>query len=286
MAIVDTKPNEAFKLFKEAAQKGCDEALVNIGLNIANGKIKTENKNKDAVMYMKMAADQDVDMASEIYASWLFEGKICEKDIKEAAKYYKKAADTKDSLIGQYLYRVIKINGYDGCKSDTKTGISYIEKVANQKVPHAIHALGYCYYKGFGVNKDMKKASAYFKEAAEMNFPYSLVSCSIMAINENRFKEAAECLQKGADMKNPECAFNLGMLYMAGVGVEKNHLKGEKYLRFAEERGFKNALIAGENTYTTSDFSLVNMVDFPIPRMNYDKISLLRFALHIQPLKH
>lgn len=38
---------------------------------------------------MKMATDQDVDMASEIYTPV---GEICEKDIKEAAKYYKKTA--------------------------------------------------------------------------------------------------------------------------------------------------------------------------------------------------
>lgn len=78
-------------------------------------------------MYMKMAADQDVDMASEIYASW--------RNLWERHQRSSQILQT-NSLIGQYLYGVIKLKGYDGCKSDTKIGISYIEKVANQKVPH------------------------------------------------------------------------------------------------------------------------------------------------------
>ncbi|CAG8601546.1 10311_t:CDS:2 [Diversispora eburnea] len=100
---------------------------------------------------------------------------------------------------------------------------------------------GYYFWEGIEVEKDRKKASELFKEAADdaddeipdaqLRYAISLVNNPPVKFDRKIF---LEYLTKAADNNNPTAQFNLGEVYIYGkLNQKKDEELGKKYLRLA-----------------------------------------------------
>ena len=88
------------------------------------------------------------------------------KDLKEAVRYFRLAADQGDAQAQLYLGGCY-LNG----SGVLKEAVRYYRLAADQGNAHAQRYLGACYANGVGVPKDIKEAVRYYQLAADQNIP-------------------------------------------------------------------------------------------------------------------
>ncbi|CAI2167930.1 6429_t:CDS:2 [Funneliformis geosporum] len=101
--------------------------------------------------------------------------------------------------------------------------------------------VGKCYEKGYGVAKDKRLASDYYKRIADKNFTTGQVYIGYFyrnGIGVNRdFKMAVHWYKKAAENGNIHAIYNLGNSYKNGKGVEENYDKAFELLKKSAEQG-------------------------------------------------
>lgn len=101
------------------------------------------------------------------------------------------------------------------------------------------YVYGVCYEKGWGVEKDMKQALAWYNKAAEQKngLAYNALGNSYRIGNgvDVDPKKAFECYQKGAIEKDDQAMLNLGNCYYYGMGTEKDEEAAIKWWTEAAE---------------------------------------------------
>ncbi|MGC9261361.1 MAG: tetratricopeptide repeat protein, partial [Phycisphaerae bacterium] len=93
-------------------------------------------------------------------------GQGVEQDYAEAAKWYRKLAESGDNL----SYAMLKLDLLDVDESSEIVWREVAEgfrKAAEQGNASAQHELGRCYYNGQGVERDHAAAAGWFRKAAE-----------------------------------------------------------------------------------------------------------------------
>ena len=123
---------EALRCYREAGDLGNVEALFKLGDCYEKG-LGVEKDLKEAVKWYRMAAEQGYARAQSVLGWYYVNGRVT-IDPKEAIKWYTKAAE----------------QGYTG----SPQGLVQVE-------------LGDCYAKGLGVEKDLKEAVKWYRKAAE-----------------------------------------------------------------------------------------------------------------------
>ena len=105
----------------------------------------------------------------------------------------------------------------------------------------AMNSLGWCYYRGNGVEQDFVEAVKWFRNAADRG--------NVRAMNnlgwcyyrgegvEQDFVEAVKWWRNAADRGDVNTMNNLGLCYFCGNGVEKNFEEAVKWFRNAADRG-------------------------------------------------
>jgi TPR repeat protein len=107
--------------------------------------------------------------------------------------------------------------------------------------------LGYYYWEGYVVEKDLTKGAQLFKEAADNGFPDAQLRYAFTLVDKKRplkfdLEEFVKYLTMAADNGNTVAQFNLGDLYYNGkLGVPKEQEKGLKYLKLAAIKGHLRA---------------------------------------------
>lgn len=247
--IIDNNPAEACKLLKKAVDLGDPGAMFNYALILSDGRYEKKGgpkkDEKNALSYMKKAAEQNNVEAMAAYAEWLLSGFAGQKNFVESTKYFKKAADVSHDPLLQFRCGILYLEGIGLPTKDIKTGASYIKMAADQDLPNAVETIGFLYQEGQGVPKSTKEALKYFKKGAELGYPPSMASYGHylqngIAVKKDE-KEAAKYYQKGADLKDPTCMYNLALLYATGTGVQENEDTAIKYVKMAAELGFEPA---------------------------------------------
>jgi len=89
------------------------------------------------------------------------------------------------------------------------TAMVWYQKLAEEDSPSGLRAVGWMYYNGWGVDKDVDKAIEYYKKAS--------------------------------DLGDGNASWNLGQLNETGDGVPKNLDEAAAYYKKASEQGFKEA---------------------------------------------
>ena len=167
---------EANKWFELSAAQGNVNAMKSLGENLIYGAgAKPDIKRgvkllKDALRLGKSWSDQDrCNMAAEIglFVYMLYSrGEASRSEMEEAANYMKFA----ESLGNKNVYGALAgmaLNGY-GVPQDDKMAFYYTEK--NYQVNHDAYSafmMGIFYEEGYGVRRNIFKAKAYLKEAAQ-----------------------------------------------------------------------------------------------------------------------
>ena len=143
----------------------------------------------------------------------LTEGRVLEKNLEEAARWYERSA-------------------------------------AQGFVP-AQYRLGNLYEMGSGVEKDLEQARLWYQRSAEAGHRMAMHNLAALyaggEMGEQQFELAAEWFGKAAERGMTDSQFNLGMLYARGLGVEQNFEQSYKWFALAAMSGDQDAAKARDD---------------------------------------
>ena len=122
-----------------------------------------------------------------------------------------------------------------------KKAFELYQKAADMGSMDAVAGLGWCYYNGNGVEKDLEKALEYNSEAADAGVARAQNVLGVMydlgeGVNKNKVK-AAELYRLAANKGDANAQFNLGYMYEDGVGVPQDFAQAVEWYRKAAEQG-------------------------------------------------
>ena len=126
---------------------------------------------------------------------------------------------------------------------ERKKAFECFEKHADINNKVAKYWLGYYYWEGYVVEKNLGKAVELFKEAADKGVPDAQLRFAFALSDKNsplkfNLEEFVKYLTMAADNGNTAAQFNLGDLYYNGkLGITKNKEKGLSYLKLAAIKG-------------------------------------------------
>jgi TPR repeat protein len=126
---------------------------------------------------------------------------------------------------------------------DKKKAFECFEKHAEINNKVAKYWLGYYYWEGYVVEKNLGKAVELFKEAADKGVPDAQLRYAFALSEKNsplkfNLEEFVNYLTMAADNGNTAAQFNLGDLFYNGkLGISKDVEKGLSYLKLAAIKG-------------------------------------------------
>lgn len=189
------------------------------------------------------------------------------RNAKEAAKWYKAAAETGNAT-GQFHYALLLLGGSGGVEKDVakardlmkaaadagdpmaefnygemliqaspaggfKEAKAYFEKSAEAGIPDAQYALSQLYAYGRGVDKDLAKARQWLGSAAAKGYAAAQIEFGIWLINGKggpaEAKEGFQWLKRAGERGNPIAMNRLAHLYKDGIGVAADKVEAAKW---------------------------------------------------------
>lgn len=150
---------------------------------------------------------------------------------------------------------------------------------------HCAERLDYWLTKGIAMNDPMafavkgynlyytdeNEAIPYLAKAAEMGDGRAALFCGSACMNQEKYEEAVEFLQKAYNLNVPSAGWHLSMLYVAGLGVPPNREKAIDYLRHSAILNYPEAVlemkrIEPQNPVWShkADSLKIDFQDFPI----------------------
>ena len=231
-------------------------------------------KQEDEKMVKRMLFFWETMPAVEAgYKPWYFEagkefasGEIVPEDMKEAAKWFRLAADHGDAaaaffLGGCYLdgsgvpkddwraYRLM-IQSNNGGSEIARQALNALVQTfqddAEKGDPTAQFFLGAAYENGFAVDLDYTKALKWYRKAAAQGHVGAQTHLGWALQRgqgtETDLKAAADMFRKAAEKGNPEAQLNLGRCLFYGNGCETNMQEAVSWYRKAAEQGETGAM--------------------------------------------
>lgn len=171
---------EAFRLFKQAANLGNIEAQANLG-NLYYMGYGVEVDFYKAYYWYDKSANLGNAKAQCGLGSMYEEGEVVNKNIDSAIFWYKKSA-LQNNAKAQFNLGLLYCEGKK-VYVDFKEAVYYFEKSSINGNVDAKACLGLMYEGGYGVLKDMKKATELLKDAAELGSFYAIGACERLKIN-------------------------------------------------------------------------------------------------------
>ena len=128
-------------------------------------------------------------------------------------------------------------------KTEAKTPST--PKSLTRGLAEAQNAMGWHYYHGDGVPKNLEEAFKWFQKAANLGESSAQFNVGMMYQKGEGVKqdlaEAAKWYRKSAEQGKASAQLNLGMMYISGRGVRQNIDEGAKWLSKAADQGDSTA---------------------------------------------
>ena len=198
--------------------------------------------DKDDITSVRAYAEQG-NPEAQYYLGLFYEiGKDVEKDMAEAAKWYRKAADQND-LDAQYKLGLCYDKG-EGVPHDGKEAVKWYTKAAEGGIIEAQINLGICYETGNGIVKNITEAVKWYRMAADRKNPeaqYKLGYCYETHGEIRSDDKAAIWYRRAAERGNAEAQYKIGLFYETGKGVEKNMKEAGHWYAKAADQGNPDA---------------------------------------------
>lgn len=166
-------------------------------------------------------------------------------DPTAALKWFLQAADQgkPDAMVrvGEML-----ASGNGGSVPDPSAGVKWFQRAADMQDPVAMYDLGECFLYGKGVEKDVSRAvqllsgAAAKNNARAMNLLGDLYKNGIPELISANPDEAFRLFSSAKDLGELDAQGNLGVLYINGLGVEKDEGQAVDLFKAGAEKG--NAL--------------------------------------------
>jgi TPR repeat protein len=208
-----------------------------------------------ALQEFRLPAEQGDADAQSFLGYFYANGIGVTKDIKEARKWLRKAAE-QGEVKAQYNLAL----SYDEAQ-DYKSAVEWYRRAAQQGFVWAQFKLGKKYFHGKGVAVSKKKATKWYRLAAEQGLAAAqgslgeiLLYRSADAVRDQ--KEGASWLRKAAEQEDVHAQFNLGKAYALGWGVAHDKRNALKWLAKAAEHGHMAAqfMLGEEAEFADKDY--------------------------------
>lgn len=248
----DADVAEAARYYEHAAAAGNTEAAYRLGRIYENGRGVGKDERRAFTWYMVAAEAGDV-LSQRIVASMFETGRGADEDMVLALEWYEKAAKGGDLAARKAIERLkapgagvapaverrdaesenitpeqavhlvtLSNNYYDEGSYDEAVAID--RRLAAAGNHRGINALGWDYYNGHGVPRDLAKAFDLFLRAAEAGEPRAMVNLGFCYQDgDGVVKNEAEALRwfrRAADTGWYNGFLNLGIAYSRGIGVD------------------------------------------------------------------
>lgn len=239
--------NQAFQLYKKAADMGSIEALLEIGKYCYNSK-GTYLSHNEAFEYLKKAADKGNMEAQYYMGEMYFYGLRVMRSYQLAIKYYKKAAENGYTAamckLGIAFYKANKIESARewlekaldaGCKNSKE--LIELKKLTKPKSAEEL----YNEAKKLDDKGEYHKSFDLYKQSADMGYTEAQLETGLSYYygcgTERSSEKAFEYFKKAADKNNAKAQFYMGELYYDGNGVKQNYSEAVKwYTKAANNR--------------------------------------------------
>ena len=153
---------EALRWYRKAANQGDAMAQNSIGVMYRRGICVPQN-DVEAVTWYYKSADQGYAVAQSNLGIMYENGLGVTKNYAEAIKWYRKSAE-QGHYLGQYHLGNCYYNGQGVAKDYNEAAILF-RKAADQGYSNAMNDLGFCYANGYGVPQDLQIAKAWYQKA-------------------------------------------------------------------------------------------------------------------------
>jgi hypothetical protein len=184
---------------------------------------------------LKIAAESGNAIAQNRLGLCYDEEKGVSKNVYEAARWYRMAADqgmvAAQSNLGLLYY----------FNENYTEAIPWLRKAAEQGNSSAQFWLAACYENGYGVNKNIDEAGRWFWMAANQDNIYAQSSLGRLYYQHKEYSEAVFWFRKAAEQGDQYAQNYLGLCYDNGYGVNKNTDEAAKWYRKAAEQGLAAA---------------------------------------------
>jgi hypothetical protein len=104
--------------------------------------------------------------------------------------------------------------------------------------------------------EDLREAAKFYRQAAEQNYLPAQVSLGQLMHDTQEYEEASGWFIMAALQGDAAGAFNLGQMYSAGEGVEKNSEKALYWVKFAANKNHLPAVEVMAMAYKNGDLGL------------------------------
>jgi TPR repeat protein len=258
---------EEFKKTKELAEKGDAHAQHMVGYCYYMGSGVSKDK-VEAVKWYRKAAEQGLAQPQYALGYCYHNGYVVAKDLVEAYGYYNLAAltmqsarrkrDELESLLSssqieagvkrsREIHALIEARLAD--KINAKRFAKQKQRAEKGDATEQCN-LGWCYYEGYEVLKDLIEAAKWFRRSAEQGNDTAQCNLGVCYYNgEGVLKdliEAAKWFRRSAEQGNATAQYNLGVCYYNGEGVLKDLIEAAKWYRKAVEEGLPPEVTPGE----------------------------------------
>jgi len=197
---------KALELYKKSANQNYDIAQLNLAMHYA--QFINKKSTKKAFYWYTKAFNNNNIVATNNLATMYYFGNGTKKDYKKAAKLYTIAAKANDKL-AQYNLAMMYYSG-SGIKKDFSLAHKWLKKsaingnklaqlklghfyrqgnnlvnqdynkalywyfkAAAQKYPPAQYYVGFCYYNGYGIKKDIQKATYWMYLSSKNGYKFA-----------------------------------------------------------------------------------------------------------------
>ena len=196
-------------------QNGDADVLVRLGLFYSNGWGVEQNYNKAFEYFKKAETVFSYDSLPKIcLGNCYVKGLGVEKDLNKAYELYDSSEDATEQVI-------IDIIGLK-CLSEQYSFPKLMREAVEHDDKNAQRKVGHCYFYGFGIKEDEKKAAEWYLKAANNGDSESL--CFLWLVNIREHKKAFERLTIASDLNNAEAKSLLADFYNGGWGIPENRV--------------------------------------------------------------
>lgn len=208
---------EAFKIYKELAEKGNAEATYRLA-NAYGGGEGVEQSDSLAWIFYRQATELGSEYAKAMVACTYFYGWLNQKkDQKKGYSMLKKLYEKTDCDYVKTRYAALYFDSDDYIKDDKAKFDSIMSKLTESDDPFTLRTVGFVYKSG--ENMDGDKAISYFTKAYELgsaSAAYQLASGYLFGWYGRKAdkKKAVEWLKKGVDRLSTGCMIQYGNLCM------------------------------------------------------------------------
>lgn len=223
-----------------------------------SGLISIDGIKKDleqAAKWYRKAAEQGYAKAQYELSKCYYFGRGVTQDYSEAFFWSSKSAD-QGNVNGQYALGDCYYFGH-GVQQNYEKAVGWYTEAANQGNVSAMYDLAICYYYGKGVEIDYQQATELFENAANEG---SVESMNLLGdcyyegkgVPQN-YSQAVALYERALNENSPQAYYNLGSCYRWGNGVRKDKEKAKELFKKGIELGSNNCKEAYEEMLKNAD---------------------------------